>query len=114
MADRRAENALKTLHEVVWYSLDFGHGAEYPAIRDDLAGMDMDEPQAERLRRLDELAIDYILTADLDDIWPGLLEDHPDRPIERWWWHLGAIRRGRYPIETLPEHLQRAIREASA
>jgi len=96
MADRRAEGILKTLHEVVWYSLDFGHGAEYPAMRDRLAGLELTADQAARLQKLDELAIDYILTADLDDIWPGLLEDRPDKPPEQWWWHLGAIRRGEF------------------
>jgi len=114
MADRRVEGILKTLHELIWYSLDFGHGAEYPAMRDRLVGLELTSDQAARLQKLDELAIDYILTADLNDIWPGLLEDRPDKPLARWWWHLGAIRGGEYPLELLAEPLRRAVLDAAA
>ena len=53
---------------------------------------------------LDEIVIDEVLRA--DDVSEFLLMDDPAQPLEKWWWHLGAIRRREYPVELLPEHLR--------
>ncbi len=34
------------------------------------------------------------------------IEDDPNQPLEKWWWHLNKIVKGEYPIEKLPEHLK--------
>ena len=92
--------------------MPFGSGIEFPMVRGALSELPLDDEQAQQLNDLDQLALDLVITMDLDDVWPGLLEDHPDIPLERWWWHLGAIRRREYPTEFLPEHLQADYRAA--
>ncbi len=70
---------------MIWYELDAGGGMAIPALRDRIEtekdGWHADAIQA--LEAHDVLLADYILTADLDDIWPGLLEDRPDKPPEQ-------------------------------
>ncbi len=44
--------------------------------------------------------------------WHGLkIEDDPNQPLEKWWWHLNKIAKGEFPTEKLPEHLKEIYRE---
>ncbi len=44
--------------------------------------------------------------------WHGFkIEDDPDQPLEKWWWHLNKIVKGEYPVDKLPEHLREIYRE---
>ena len=66
---------------------------------------------------LDE--IDANLLGDVVGCRPGdfqetLLIDNTHQPLDKWWWHLGQMREGRYPIATLPRHLRDAYAEAAA
>ena len=60
--------------------------------------------EANEIAALDEIVIDEVLRA--DDVSEFLLMDDPAQPLEKWWWHLGAIRRREYPAELLPEYLR--------
>jgi hypothetical protein len=60
--------------------------------------------QAENLAALDEEALEYVL--ELPELDGELLQDDPSQPMEKWWWHLGAIRQGAYPVEYLPPAVQ--------
>ena len=98
---------------MIWYDLFFGGGHPLPFLRDDIeremAGWS-DEELGD-LRQHDVDFIDYVLAYEDDEIWPSLLEAHPEQPLEKWWWHLGAIRQREYPAELLPEHLQEIYAE---
>ena len=48
---------------------------------------------------------DRYLFENIRGIHPDTPED-PAQPIEKWWWHLQEIKKGRYPAEILPEHLR--------
>ncbi|XSG84502.1 MAG: hypothetical protein ACPW60_12295 [Methylohalobius sp. ZOD2] len=63
---------------------------------------------------LDEILLEEALGPAPLNVTERLLEDHPDQPVERWWWHLGALRRGEYPIDRLPDHLMNIYRTARA
>ena len=44
--------------------------------------------------------------------WHGFkIEDDPSQPLEKWWWHLNKIARGKFPEDKLPEHLRDIYRE---
>ncbi|NPA41172.1 MAG: hypothetical protein GXO18_02755 [Aquificae bacterium] len=44
--------------------------------------------------------------------WHGFkIEDDPNQPLEKWWWHLNKIAKGEFPIEKLPEHLKDIYKE---
>jgi len=30
------------------------------------------------------------------------MKDDPNQPLEKWWWHLKAIKEGRLPLKLLP------------
>jgi len=98
---------LSFYHELIWYDLETGGGHPLPAVREKisretlLGGDDLGD-----LQEHDECFLGHVLSALDEDIWPGLLEPHPEQPMEKWWWHLGAIRRRTYPVELLPEYLR--------
>lgn len=106
-------SALKQLHETVYYSLTFGAGYEYRKVRDEVAALRLGGDALGDVMHLDELALEHVIDAPEEDVWPGILEDDAAQPIERWWWHLGAIRAGTFPPEHLPAPL-RAVMETSA
>ncbi|NPA41540.1 MAG: hypothetical protein GXO18_04620 [Aquificae bacterium] len=61
---------------------------------------------------------DKFLLIDLDHFlknspkWHGFkIEDDPNQPLEKWWWHLNKIAKGEFPVEKLPEHLRDIYRE---
>ena len=60
-------------------------------------GKKASETDLNRLRRADFYVISNIngLPDDFD-------EDDPNQPLEKWWWHLKAIKEGRFPREFLP------------
>ncbi|SHK52457.1 hypothetical protein [Thermocrinis minervae] len=39
------------------------------------------------------------------------IDDKEDEPINKWWWHLHKIAKGRYPSLTLPEYLREIYRK---
>lgn len=105
---------LADYHEVIWYELDVGGGSLLPTLRDRIE-QEKEQWNQELLADLekhDEYLLDHVLVTPQEEIWPSLLEDHPDQPLERWWWHLGKLRRGEYPLELLPEPLRRVVEEA--
>jgi len=36
------------------------------------------------------------VTFNQEHLWPSLVEDYPDKPVESWWWYLGTIRGGKF------------------
>jgi hypothetical protein len=105
--------ALRQLHETVYYAVTFGAGHEYRKVREDVAALCLDGDALAEISRLDELALEHVLRADEEDVWPGLLEDDPTLPLDHWWWHLGAIRKGTFPTDRLPKHLREVITSAA-
>lgn len=90
--------------EEVEFALEMGDGPFLRETRERLATLILDDSESTELARLDGFVIDQILT--LDEIQPFLLEDDEAQPLERWWWHLGKLRRRTYPAHRLPEHLR--------
>ncbi len=80
--------------------------------RDYLVDETMPPGDVERLHFLDQVLMEEALRGEPTIIMADVLADHPDQPLERWWWHLGAIRRGRYPVALLPEHVRAVLAEA--
>lgn len=39
------------------------------------------------------------------------LQDDNSQPLEKWWWHLHKIAKGRYPSLTFPEYLREIYRK---
>ncbi len=39
------------------------------------------------------------------------LEDDDSQPIQKWWWHLHKVAKGKYPSLTLPEYLREIYRK---
>lgn len=105
---------LSGYHNAVWYGSGFGPGAECRAARDQLVQADLTVDHQQALDSLDETLIDWVVGEDDDAVWWELIEDDVSQPVERWWWHLGAIRSGTYPTGLLPSHLRGAHDRAKA
>jgi len=91
--------------EAVRYGLAEGTSPGLRQKREALAeSMGLTPSQLERLAVLDEEALEYVL--ELPDIDDDLLWDNPAQPLKKWWWHLGAIREGTYPVEYLPSSVR--------
>ena len=43
------------------------------------------------------------------DVLDELLVDDLGKPVEQWWWHLGAIRAGTFPLKHLPAPLRAVL-----
>jgi len=78
-----------------------GEGIGLREAREALTGIDVRDYED-----LDGLVVDTAIEAEY--INPSLLEDDPAQPMQKWWWHLGAIRDGTYPLGLLPEPLRTA------
>ena len=61
------------------------------------AGVKATEMNLTKLRRVD----DYVIS-NIDGLPGDFDEDDPNQPLEKWWWHLKAIKEGRFPRELLP------------
>ena len=61
------------------------------------AGVRATEMNLTRLRRVD----DYVIS-NIDGLPDDFDEDDPNQSLEKWWWHLKAIKEGRFPRELLP------------
>ena len=109
MDDSRT-NTLTNYREVVMYGGTFGPGAAARVIRDDLLNLSADA--AGELAIHDEHLISAAVSDPEEQIAKGLLDDHADKPIAHWWWHLGAMRAGTYSLALLPDHLRAAYNEA--
>ncbi len=72
-----------------------------PEMREEIAELlkesSPDEKSLMRLRRADRDIIAYI-----ENLPDDFEEDDPNQPLEKWWWHLKAIKEGRFPRELLP------------
>ncbi len=45
------------------------------------------------------------------DISDEPLQDDNSQPLEKWWWHLHKIAKGKYPSLTFPEYLREIYRK---
>ena len=80
--------------------------------RDDLDGATLNADEQADLEELDQILVEEALRGEPTMIMHEVLADHPDKPIEQWWWHLGRIRRGGYPMALLPAHVRQVLAEA--
>ena len=93
----------------------FGPGEKTRERRDDVTreADESAESWGKVLETDSELLEEIII--DEDEMWPGnLLIDDPIRPFSNWWWHLGAIRAGTFPLDQFPEYLMPVYHEAVA
>ena len=102
MSDQRPDYLLSRYREYAEFQLATdGEGLGLRVARQDLAVNNINSPE---VFELDELVVESI--QDADYINPLLLDDHPNRPLTEWWWHLGKLRAGTYPAHLLPEPLR--------
>ncbi len=96
--------------ELVDYAVPFGAGLEWREVRERA-----EAAQGLARRQLDESDADLLdMVACGVALWPGLLEDDPAQPLDHWWWHVGAIRKGTFPLDLLPKHLREIITSTTA
>ena len=72
-------------------------------LRERLAGQTLDAAAQAELADLDALLLEALMGGDIED---ALLEDDNSRPIDHWWWHLGALHAGTHPLDALPQALR--------
>ena len=48
---------------------------------------------------------DRYLLENIRGIHPDTPSD-PSQPVKKWWWHLHEIKKGRFPMEMLPDYLR--------
>ena len=85
---------------------------EAMSARDYLDGATLRTSDQECIVLLDQILVEEALRGEPTMIMDEVLADHPDKPMERWWWHLGRIRRGDYPVALLPAHVRQVLAEA--
>jgi hypothetical protein len=95
--------------ELVRYAMDSGSAPGFAVVRERLADSALSDAQRQTLAALDEEALEYVL--ELPTLDSDLLADAPAQPLDHWWWHLGAIRQGRYPAARLPPSLRAIYQE---
>jgi hypothetical protein len=95
---------LKWYRELVRHALDSGSAPGFSERREQVAKALLMASQRENLLALDEEALEYVL--ELPELDDELLQDDLSQPLEKWWWHLGTIRRGTYPVELLPQSVR--------
>lgn len=101
-------DALRQLHESAHYSLCMGHGDEWPAARERVSALTLDAAAWRTLEELDRDALDHALSAAAGELF---VTEDDGRPLDHWWWHLGAIRANTYPFELLPASLRSLLTE---
>lgn len=69
-----------------------------------------DHPPKGTLAELDAIVVEEVVTG--DEVPASLLADDPVQPMEKWWWHLGALRRGDYSADYLPAPLRSVYLDA--
>ena len=92
--------------EVVRHCMDSGSAPGFKGIREALFAEGLTQSQRTLLDELDAEALEYV--TELDFVESDLLYDDPAQPLVKWWWHLGAIRHGTYPLDVLPAPLREA------
>ena len=112
--DNARPGQLSSYYNFVWYGSGIGPGAECRSARDEVTQLDLSTEQQQELAELDEILIDWVVGENDDAVWWELIEDDPSQPVDRWWWHLGAIRSGTYPTNLLPSNLLQAYDQAKA
>jgi len=100
MAEQWRADPFKYYRLYVMSRLDIGEG---PAIRSMRELISESGEDSGELRTLDAVVIESIIVAEY--INPMILKDDPDQPLSHWWWHLGALRAGTFPLDQLPDHL---------
>ncbi len=78
--------------------------------RDGLADKALSADETAQLAELDVILLEAATSGEVLD---ELLEDDSAQPLERWWWHLGAIRAGTFPPEHLPAPLRAVMQPAA-
>jgi len=99
---------LGTYYELVSYALPEGEVLGLAEARQTLADIPLTNDEADVLALLDESVIHQLRTLDWVD--ESQLRDDPAQPLVHWWWHLGKVRAGTYPVERLPESLRASYR----
>ncbi len=74
--------------------------------RDAVMRLHLESSQQTKLDHLDTRLIGAVTDTDDDEVPDDLLQDDPAKPLTQWWWHLGKLRAGTYPVHLLPLHLQ--------
>jgi hypothetical protein len=87
--------------EIVRYGLDLASAPDFAPERERLHARLEGNPD---LDALDADVMENLL--ELPEVDEGWLQDHPGQGLEKWWWHLGALRRGSYPADHLPGPLR--------
>lgn len=64
-------------------------------MRDRVAESELGEDGKKELSDLDLAVIEFMLDTG-NHPNPELLQDHEQQPMEKWWWHLNALRAGIY------------------
>ncbi|HAS52477.1 MAG TPA: hypothetical protein DCS21_12355 [Gammaproteobacteria bacterium] len=95
---------LDRYEELIQFALDLGEGMGLADLREELSVAVFSESNQRRLMKLDGYVIEQITQGDM--IADYLLEDDSTRPLTAWWWHLGKLRAGTYPVHLLPPHLR--------
>ena len=73
-----------------------------PATRETISNLLLDNDMLESkwVKRLQRTDI-YVLS-NLQGLPDDYDEDDPSQPLEKWWWHLRAIKEGKFPVKFLP------------
>ena len=92
-----------------------GPGVQSREMREDLHQQSvLSEADQEEMREADAMLLESAVSDDLGFLWLELLDDDPDQPLSHWWWHLGALRAGTFPLDQLPDYLLPVYHEAAA
>lgn len=95
---------LRGYREVVSFALEMGDGPFLRETRQRLSALSLNADEIAELANIDADVIDEMMRSDL--IEADILADDDSQPLERWWWHLGKLRKRTYPVTQLPEHLR--------
>lgn len=92
-----------------------GPGMQSRQMREELCHQHgLSEADQDEMREADALLLKSAVCDDLGLLWIELLDDDPNQPLSQWWWHLGALRAGTFPLDQLPDYLIPVYYEAAA
>jgi hypothetical protein len=105
------QQPLRTRTYNVWVMDAAPVGAEARTEREWLSGLMLSDQERADRDELDGILIEQTLAG---EVLPEVLADLPARPLDHWWWHLGAIHDRSYPADLLPAPLRAIYLERSA
>jgi len=91
--------------ETVRYGGAVGPGAFSRRFRDVIIQDDLSATDRAIVQATDIELLSAAIGDEEDAVEPSLLDDDPDQPLSHWWWHLGALRAGTFPLDQLPDDL---------